>query len=214
MVVETPGQGIMAGGAGQITAITEESIVVGDRVYPYISRSSLNSFTDLAEVKSDVMVLPQATFWQEPAVKVGDQGAKRQLLARGVTHILFQANVWIFTALVFIVGIMMGIGKAGVYKFIPEYFPNDVGVVGGIVGVVGGLGGFICPVIFGYLLGATGIWTTCWMFFFVLSIGCFLWLQVVVRRILRAKVPTLLREIEKGMETSALSPDMGEPEYE
>ena len=38
---------------------------------------------------------------------------------------------------------------------------------GGIVGVLGGLGGFVCPVIFGYLLEATGLWTSCWMFFAV-----------------------------------------------
>ena len=60
-----------------------------------------------------------------------------------MTNIYFQANVWVFTALVFIIGIMMGIGKAAVYKHIPEYFPRDIGVVGGIVGVLGGLGGFI-----------------------------------------------------------------------
>ncbi|MEZ5163426.1 MAG: hypothetical protein R2688_06685 [Fimbriimonadaceae bacterium] len=29
---------------------------------------------------------------------------------------------------------MMGIGKAAVYKHIPDYFPNDIGVVGGLVG--------------------------------------------------------------------------------
>ncbi len=210
MVVESPGQGIMARSGGQVTRITEESIVVGETVYPYINKSSLEAYTDLEEVESDVIVFPQAAFWQEPAVQVGESVAKRQLLARGVTHIFFQANVWIFTGLVFIVGIMMGIGKAGVYKFIPDYFPNDVGVVGGIVGVVGGLGGFICPVIFGYLLGSTGIWTTCWMFFFVLSLVCLLWMQVVVRQTMKARVPGLLREIEEGMETSALSPDMGE----
>jgi NNP family nitrate/nitrite transporter-like MFS transporter len=202
MVVESPGEGIMARSGGQVTAISEEEIVVGETVYPYISKSSLERYTDLSEMESDVMVFPQAAFWQEPAVQVGDPVAKRQLLARGVTHIL-----------VFIVGIMMGIGKAGVYKFIPEYFPNDVGVVGGIVGVVGGLGGFICPVIFGYLLGSTGIWTTCWMFFFVLSLICLLWMQVVVRQIMKARVPGLLREIEEGMDTSALSPDMGEHKY-
>jgi NNP family nitrate/nitrite transporter-like MFS transporter len=213
MVVESPGKGIMARSAGQVTRITEESIVVGETVYPYINKSSLETYTDLEEVESDVIVFPQAAFWQEPAVQVGESVTKRQLLARGVTHIFFQANVWIFTGLVFIVGIMMGVGKAGVYKFIPDYFPNDVGVVGGIVGVVGGLGGFICPVIFGYLLGSTGIWTTCWMFFFVLSLVCLLWLQVVVRQIMKARVPGLLREIEEGMETSALSPDMGGPGY-
>jgi len=53
---------------------------------------------------------------------------------------------------VILIGIMWGIGKAAVYKHIPEYFPNEVGVVGGMVGLIGGLGGFIGPILFGYLL--------------------------------------------------------------
>ena len=35
-----------------------------------------------------------------------------------------------------------------------------------------GLGGFCGPLIFGYLLQGTGIWTTNWMFFFVLVAAC------------------------------------------
>ena len=121
---------------------------------------------------------------------------KKQLLAKGVTHIYFQANVWVFTILVFLVGIVMGIGKAAVYKFIPEYYPKEVGVVGGIVGVIGGLGGFVCPIIFGYLLQATGIWTTAWMFFFIVALVCHLWLHVTVRKIMREQAPVLARQIE------------------
>ena len=33
-----------------------------------------------------------------------------------------------------------------------------------------GLGGFFLPVVFGAALQATGIWTTCWALFFVLSL--------------------------------------------
>ncbi|HEX7343495.1 MAG TPA: MFS transporter, partial [bacterium] len=141
--------------------------------------------------------LPRFSFWQEPVVQVGDPVVKKQLLARGTTHIYFQANVWIFTVLVFSLGIMMGIGKAGVYKFIPDYFPKEVGVVGGIVGVIGGLGGFFCPIIFGYLLRTTGIWTTSWMFFFALVLVCHLWMHTVVRRIMREKQPVLVRQIDE-----------------
>jgi NNP family nitrate/nitrite transporter-like MFS transporter len=56
-----------------------------------------------------------------------------------------------FTALMFIVGCAMGIGKGSVYKYIPNYFPNDVGAVGGMVGMLGALGGFILPPLFGIL---------------------------------------------------------------
>ncbi len=213
MVVESPGEGVMARNSGIVTELTTDRIVVDERTYPYISKSTVNSYTDLSAVEVDVIVLPQTTFWQEPQVKLGDSVSKRQLLARGVTHIFFQANVWIFTVLIFIVGIMMGIGKAAVYKFIPDYFPEDVGVVGGMVGVVGGLGGFVCPVLFGYLLGSTGIWTTCWMFFFLLSVGCLVWLHVVIRQMMKTRVPDLLREIEEGIGTSNFSPELGEAEH-
>jgi NNP family nitrate/nitrite transporter-like MFS transporter len=90
----------------------------------------------------------------------------------------------------------MGIGKAAVYKHIPDYFPNDVGVVGGIVGVLGGLGGFVCPVIFGYLLKETGLWTSCWMFFFVVVLVCVVWMHIVIRRMTVAKTPDVAHHIE------------------
>ena len=90
----------------------------------------------------------------------------------------------------------MGIGKAAVYKHIPDYFPNDVGVVGGMVGVLGGLGGFFCPIIFGYLLQSTGLWTTCWMFFLGLTFVCLVWMHLVIRRLMQAEAPEALRHIE------------------
>ena len=90
----------------------------------------------------------------------------------------------------------MGIGKAAVYKHIPDYFPKDVGVVGGIVGVLGGLGGFICPVIFGYLLQITGLWTSCWMFFAVLVAVCLAWMHIVIQNMLKAQAPELSQRIE------------------
>ncbi|MDH3717121.1 MAG: MFS transporter, partial [Planctomycetota bacterium] len=126
----------------------------------------------------------------------GQQVKKKELLARGITQIFFQANIWIFTGLSLILGAVMGIGKAAVYKHIPDYFPADVGVVGGIVGVLGGLGGFVCPVIFGYLLRATGLWTSCWMFFLVLVAVCLMWMHIVVQRMLRDQAPELSQRIE------------------
>ncbi|MDW8243543.1 MAG: nitrate/nitrite transporter [Thermogemmata sp.] len=56
-----------------------------------------------------------------------------------------------FTLFMFLVGCAMGIGKGSVYKYIPNYFPNDVGAVGGMVGMLGALGGFILPPLFGVL---------------------------------------------------------------
>lgn len=192
MNIESPGQGVMAEKPGIVTSISENEIVVGTKRYAILQRDQ----EDAHALNENILVLPTFSFWQEPTVKVGDSVVKKQLLARGYTFIYFQANVWIFTALVFIVGIMMGIGKAGVYKFIPEYFPKEVGVVGGIVGVLGGLGGFFCPILFGYLLKSTGIWTTAWMFFFGLTLICHLWMHSVVRKMMRDKAPVLVRKFE------------------
>ena len=61
-----------------------------------------------------------------------------------------------FTIMVLFVGVAMGIGKASVYTYIPQYFPKDVGAVGGLVGAVGGLGGFVLPLLFAWAKVQTG----------------------------------------------------------
>lgn len=202
MNIESPGQGIMADRGGVVKEVNDSFIVVGEKHYPLLQKPSANA----SNMEEGILVFPTFSFWQSPAVKPGDIVTKKQLLARGTTNIYFQANVWIFTALVFFVGIAMGIGKAAVYKFIPEYYPKEVGVVGGIVGVLGGLGGFVCPIIFGYMLKATGIWTTAWMFFFAVTLVSHLWLHSVVRKIMREKAPQLSRQIEEHRVADNLQP--------
>ncbi|MBT3239457.1 MAG: NarK/NasA family nitrate transporter [Chloroflexi bacterium] len=177
MEIESPGSGIMARRGGTVTAVSETEIHVGNDVYtldPVLVR-------DVDD--TELILLPKVNSWHEAKVSVGDQVLKKELLAQGITHIYFQANVWVFTVMVFVIGIAMGIGKAAVYKYIPEYFPDEVGVVGGIVGVVGGLGGFVSPIIFGRLLKSIGLWTTTWMFFFLITLTCLIWLSIVVRKI-------------------------------
>ncbi|MDE2026925.1 MAG: MFS transporter [Candidatus Omnitrophica bacterium] len=177
MDIYSPGQGVVATNAGVVTAITSKEIVIGDKKYPYILKADqLENFDD------KLMAFPTKTVWQEPAVKEGQKVQRKQLLAKGITRIYFQANVWIFTLFVFVLGIVFGIGSAAVYKHIPTYFPEEVGVVGGMVGVLGALGGFFCPLIFGYLLEYTGLWTSCWMLTFALSVLCLLWMHYVIVR--------------------------------
>ncbi len=65
-------------------------------------------------------------------------------------------DVWTFTALLFVLGCGMGIGKASVYKMIPDFFPRDVGAVGGIVGMLGALGGVLTPFLWWPLEALTG----------------------------------------------------------
>jgi NNP family nitrate/nitrite transporter-like MFS transporter len=182
MDIESPGRGVMSRRAGTVTAVSATAVRVDGQEYTLKVRDTT---AVRAYGENHVLLLPVVQTWQEPAVTVGETVNKREVIARGVTHIYFQANVWVFTLFVFIIGIAMGIGKAAVYKYIPDYFPNDVGVVGGIVGVLGGLGGFVCPIVFGFLLDGLGLWTTTWIFLFGVTVACLLWLTVVVRQMSR-----------------------------
>ncbi len=193
MEIMSPGRGIMAKRAGTVSAVSGSEITVDGVNYALIDKSGVPSEDVLNQ---GVMFLPRKAVWQEPVVTAGDAVAKKQLLAKGVTRISFQANVWVFAVLVILIGSIWGIGKAAVYKHIPDYFPEEVGVVGGMVGVLGGLGGFFCPIIFGYLLEGTGLWTSCWMFMLALSAFCLIWMHRVIERMLREQSPDLMREIE------------------
>ncbi len=192
MDIYSPGQGVLAFKPGVVTEVTPRSIVIGDKTYPFIEKQM-----DKENVDDKLLVFPTKEIWQEPVVVVGQKVQRKELLAKGMTRIHFQANVWIFAFLVFALGIIWGIGKAAVYKHIPDYFPEEVGVVGGMVGVLGGLGGFFCPIVFGYLLKTTGLWTSCWMMMFLLSLVCIIWMHIVITRMMQEKHPESAQLMEK-----------------
>ncbi len=87
-----------------------------------------------------------------------------------------------FAILIFVLGFVMSLGKAAVFKHIPVYYPKHVGAVGGLVGMVGGLGGFFLPIIFGVMNDLTGIRTSCFMLLFVLVTIALLWMHGAIRR--------------------------------
>jgi MFS transporter, NNP family, nitrate/nitrite transporter len=72
-------------------------------------------------------------------------------------------NAWMFTVLLFVVGVATAIGKASVFKFIADDFSHNIGAVSGVVGLAGGLGGFILPIMFGALVDLTGIRSSAFM---------------------------------------------------
>jgi NNP family nitrate/nitrite transporter-like MFS transporter len=96
-------------------------------------------------------------------------------------------NVWAFTTLLLVVGVGMGIGKASVYKYVPNYFPNDVGAVGGLVGMLGALGAFILPKLFGILGRSTGVPQAAFVALLAITLGSLVWLHLVVMRIKAAE---------------------------
>ena len=105
-----------------------------------------------------------------------------------------RVSLFLFVILSVILGFVMSLGKAAVYKHIPHYYPDHVGSVGGLVGMIGGLGGFILPIAFGILLDATGIWTAPFMLLFVLVAMSTLWMHVAVRKMEREQHPGLAFE--------------------
>ena len=200
MDIRSPGGGVMAVSDGTIVAVTPAEIILqtkktGKRVTLKLNPKAGDLVSE-EERNRGLLVLPRSMSWHESIVQADQPVKKKELLARGITQIFFQANIWVFTILSFILGAVMGIGKAAVYKHIPDYFPADVGVVGGIVGVLGGLGGFFCPVLFGYLLQITGLWTSCWMFFAILIAICLVWMHLVIQKMMRSEAPKLYRRLE------------------
>jgi len=118
--------------------------------------------------------------------------------ADGTAEILpWHLGLWAFTFFVVLLGCSMGIGKAAVYKHIPEYFPKDVGAVGGLVGMLGALGGFFLLPVFGYAVALTGIPTALFGVLFLLTLVCTLWMHLTVVHMLHRNAPDLTDDFEQ-----------------
>lgn len=101
----------------------------------------------------------------------------------GTTTFHIGLNVWVFTALMGVVGVAWAFGKASVFKYISDEFPSNIGAVSGIVGLAGGLGGFILPIMFGALQDITGIRSTCFMLLYGVVWVSLIWMYLTeVRR--------------------------------
>lgn len=101
----------------------------------------------------------------------------------GTTTFHIGLNVWVFTALMGVVGVAWAFGKASVFKYISDEFPSNIGAVSGVVGLAGGLGGFVLPIMFGALQDITGIRSTCFMLLYGVVWVSLIWMYLTeVRR--------------------------------
>lgn len=92
-------------------------------------------------------------------------------------------NVYAFTGLMAVLGIAMAFGKASVFKYISDDYPDNIGAISGIVGLAGGLGGFILPILFGALLDWTGIRSSAFMLMYGVVWVSLIWMYFTeVRR--------------------------------
>jgi NNP family nitrate/nitrite transporter-like MFS transporter len=107
-------------------------------------------------------------------------------------------NWWIFTALLFVVGLAWGFGKASVFKYISDEYPHNIGVISGLVGLIGGLGGFLLPIKFGALLDLTGVRSSAFMLLFGITTVSLVWMRLsefAARRQSRALAPALAQPV-------------------
>ena len=52
-----------------------------------------------------------------------------------------------------------------------------------VFAMLGTLGGFVYPILFGYLLNVSGIWTTNWLLLAGVALVCLRWFRATVRRV-------------------------------
>jgi NNP family nitrate/nitrite transporter-like MFS transporter len=78
----------------------------------------------------------------------------------------------------FILGIAWAFGKASVFKYIGDDYPENIGTISGIVGLAGGLGGFILPIIFGAILDITGIRSSAFMLMYGVVWVSLIWMYL------------------------------------
>jgi len=88
----------------------------------------------------------------------------------------------VFIIMLMVLGFFMALGKAAVFKHIPVYYPDQVGVVGGAVGAIGGLGGFVLPLTFGLMTDLADVWTSCFMLLFGIASVNLFWMHFAIRR--------------------------------
>jgi MFS transporter, NNP family, nitrate/nitrite transporter len=87
-------------------------------------------------------------------------------------HLNIEVNVIVFSLLIFVIGIAQGFGRASVYKIINDYYPNQMGSVGGFVAAIGGLGGCTLPIAFGLIEDALGIYSASFMLLYGVLAAC------------------------------------------
>ncbi len=88
------------------------------------------------------------------------------------TTFVIDMPVWLFTVLVMVMGVAMGFGKASVFRLVYDYYPERMGVVGGMVGMLGAIGGFVLPILFGLMADKMGVRSSCFMLLYGVLAVC------------------------------------------
>ncbi|WP_310428810.1 MFS transporter [Chamaesiphon sp. VAR_48_metabat_135_sub] len=68
--------------------------------------------------------------------------------------------------------VLFGLGNGGVFKLVPQYFPQQTGSVTGLVGAAGGLGGFFPPIVLGICRDVTGSYAMGFGLLIIFALTC------------------------------------------
>jgi NNP family nitrate/nitrite transporter-like MFS transporter len=88
------------------------------------------------------------------------------------------------------VAVALGLGTGAVFKLVPQWFPDEVGAVTGVVGAAGGLGGFFPPLVMAVVKSATGSYTIGFVLLAAVAVVCL----VVLASIGRPREPGATRQ--------------------
>jgi NNP family nitrate/nitrite transporter-like MFS transporter len=83
--------------------------------------------------------------------------------------------------------VALGLGTGAVFKLVPEWFPDRVGAVTGVVGAAGGLGGFFPPLVMGIVKSATDGYALGFALMALVAVACLVVLGAL--RVPRRAVP-------------------------
>jgi NNP family nitrate/nitrite transporter-like MFS transporter len=75
----------------------------------------------------------------------------------------------------------IGLGNGAVFKLVPQYFPQSIGAVTGLVGAMGGLGGFFPPLALGVIKQQTGSFVWGFVLLALFALLCLLVARITKR---------------------------------
>jgi len=104
-------------------------------------------------------------------------GAKVLIVLYSIATVLFCLIAFlpppvIAVPLFFFGMLVLGMGNGAVFQWIPQKFPNDIGMITGIVGAFGGVGGFMLPTLLGAMKGLTGSYGTGFFLCALITLSC------------------------------------------
>ena len=119
---------------------------------------------------------------------------RTELIVHGVhgpAHFAIAIPSWLFTLLLLVLGVAFACGMASTFKYIGDDFPDSMGAVSGIVGMAGGLGGFLLPIMFGFILDRIGVNSSCFMLLYGI-----VWVSLILNYVTEVRRAPVMGEPE------------------